>query len=42
MTANILVFFVNHILAKLEDMSFTELTILTDAVDEIVEEDMEC
>ncbi len=34
-------FFVNHILAKLGDVSFTELTTLTDAVDEIVEEDME-
>ncbi len=35
-------FFVNHILAKLANVSFTELTTLTDDVAEIVEEDMEC
>lgn len=30
-----------NILAKLANVSFTELTTLTDDVDEIVEEDME-
>lgn len=34
-------YLVNHVLAKLGDVSFTELTTLTDAVDEIIEEDME-
>ena len=35
-------FFVNHILAKLGDISFTDLTQLKDEVNEIVQEDMEC
>ena len=35
-------FFVNHILAKLGDVSFTGLTDLKDKVNEIVQEDMEC
>lgn len=35
-------YLVNHVLAKLEDMSFTGLTDLADEVNEIVEEDMEC
>lgn len=35
-------YLVNHVLAKLEDMSFTELTYLKDEVNEIVKEDMEC
>lgn len=34
-------YLVNHVLAKLGDVSFTELTTLTDAVDEILEEDNE-
>ena len=35
-------YLVNHVLAKLEDMSFTGLTDLKDEVNEIVQEDMEC
>ena len=35
-------YLVNHILAKLEGASSVNLTSLTDEVDEIVEEDMEC
>lgn len=35
-------YLVNHVLAKLEDMSFTGLTDLKDEVNEIVKEDMEC
>ena len=35
-------YLVNHILAKLEGASSVNLTFLTDEVDEIVEEDMEC
>ena len=35
-------YLVNHVLAKLENMSFTELTYLKDEVNEIVKEDMEC
>lgn len=35
-------YFVNHILAKLGNVSFTELTTLTDEVNEIVKEDMKC
>lgn len=34
-------YLVNHVLAKLEDMSFTGLTDLKDEVSEIVQEDME-
>ena len=34
-------YLVNHVLAKLEHASSVNLTTLTDAVDEIVEEDME-
>lgn len=33
-------YLVNHVLAKLGDVSFTDLTQLKDEVDEIVEEDM--
>ena len=35
-------YLVNHVLEKLENMSFTELTYLKDEVNEIVKEDMEC
>lgn len=35
-------YIVNHVLAKLEDMSFIGLTDLKDKVNEIVQEDMEC
>lgn len=35
-------YLVNHVLAKLGDMSFTGLTDLKDKVNEIVQEDMEC
>lgn len=35
-------YLVNHVLAKLENMSFTGLTDLKDEVNEIVQEDMEC
>lgn len=35
-------YLVNHVLAKLENMSFTELTYLKNEVNEIVKEDMEC
>ena len=35
-------YLVNHVLAKLENMSFTELTYLKDEVNEIIKEDMEC
>ncbi len=35
-------YLVNHVLSKLENMSFTELTSLKDEVNEIVQEDMEC
>lgn len=34
-------YLVNHVLAKLENISFTELTYLKDEVDEIIKEDME-
>lgn len=34
-------YLVNHVLAKLENMSFTELTYLKDEVNEIIKEDME-
>ena len=35
-------YLVIHVLSKLENMSFTELTCLKDEVNEIVQEDMEC
>lgn len=35
-------YLVNHVLAKLGDVSFTGLTDLKDKVNEIVQEDMEC
>lgn len=35
-------YLVNHVLAKLGNMSFTELIYLKDEVNEIVKEDMEC
>ena len=35
-------YLVNNVLAKLGDISFTDLTQLKDKVNEIVQEDMEC
>ena len=36
------IYLVNNVLAKLGDISFTDLTQLKDKVNEIVQEDMEC
>lgn len=35
-------YLVNNVLAKLGDISFTDLTQLKDEVNEIIKEDMEC
>ena len=35
-------YLINNVLAKLGDISFTDLTQLKDKVNEIVQEDMEC